>query len=49
MVHSCIIPIMKNNLKQENNIRDISVSFGWTWLIYALVGVFGTIAIQGKD
>ncbi|CAD8132403.1 unnamed protein product [Paramecium octaurelia] len=48
MVHSCIVPIMKNNLQQENNLRDIAISFGWTWILYALVGSFGAIAIQGK-
>ncbi|CAD8055073.1 unnamed protein product [Paramecium sonneborni] len=48
MVHSCIVPIMKNNLEQQNNLRDIAISFGWTWIIYALVGIFGAIAIQGK-
>lgn len=42
------MPIIKKNFQQDKNIRDISISFGWTWLIYAMVGGFGAVAITGK-
>jgi sodium-coupled neutral amino acid transporter 9 len=57
MVQSLIVPIMKNNAKQEHNRRDIGLgnfvqiaqAFGWTWFVYQVVGIFGAIAIAGVE
>lgn len=46
-LHAVIIPIMKNNKHQEHNLRDVGLGFGWTGIIYTLVGGFGAVAISG--
>ena len=35
--------------RRENNKRDLYTGFSVAMLIYALIGVFGTIGILGRD
>lgn len=48
-IHNAIIPIVKQNINQENNTRDIRIAFLLTTLIYCIIGVFGCIGIIGKS
>ncbi|XP_073538717.1 neutral amino acid transporter 9 isoform X1 [Phyllobates terribilis] len=38
-IHNCIITLLKNNRKPENNIRDLSVAYLLVGLTYMYVGV----------
>ncbi|KAM7369450.1 hypothetical protein PAMP_013717 [Pampus punctatissimus] len=38
-IHNCIITLMKSNMHQENNVRDLSVAYLLVGLTYLYVGV----------
>lgn len=46
--HVFIIPIMKNNEKQENNARDLMLGYGLVALTFLVVGILGYIGFSGK-
>ena len=46
-LHPQIIPIMRNNKKQENNERDVSIGYFLVFLSYVLIGVFGYFGFTG--
>ncbi len=45
-IHTVVAPIMKTNKVQQNNSRDLSISYVMGTLIYAFIGVCGCMAIQ---
>lgn len=45
LIQSLIVPIMKNNQIQGNNVRDIGFGFLWTWFVYCMAGSFGAFAV----
>jgi len=48
-IHNCVIPIMKQNKFQENNVRDIKIAFSISTCVYVIIGVFGMIGVVGKS
>jgi hypothetical protein len=48
IVHPVISPILKKNMDQEKNGRDLFLGYVATATIYAFVGIFGAFAC-GKD
>jgi len=48
MLHNAAIPIFRQNRNQKNNTRDLSLAFFLTFLIYFLIGFFGSLGILGK-
>ncbi|CAD8190473.1 unnamed protein product [Paramecium pentaurelia] len=47
LIQSMVVPIMKNNMIQQNNNRDIAIGFTWTWFVYCMAGTFGAFAVAG--
>ncbi|CAD8199009.1 unnamed protein product [Paramecium pentaurelia] len=47
LIQSMVVPIMKNNMIQQNNNRDIAIGFAWTWFVYCMAGTFGAFAVAG--
>ena len=47
--HSIIMPIMKNNEKQENNTRDLAVGYLLVVLTYIILGISGYVGFSAKD
>lgn len=48
-LHNAVIPIMKQNKCQENNIRDISLAHLTVAFLYIIIGMFGTLGLAGKE
>ena len=46
--HSFVLPLMKNNEKQENNKRDLFLGYLCVMLTYIIVGIAGYIGFSGK-
>ena len=46
--HTTILPIIKANKKQENNIRDLILGYIFVGLTFSLSGIFGYIGFSGK-
>lgn len=46
-IHTVVNPIAKANLIQANNLRDLKISYVCGFLIYATIGVLGSLAIIG--
>ena len=46
-IHTVVNPIAKANMKQENNLRDLKISYICGFFIYASIGVLGSLAIIG--
>lgn len=46
-IHTVVNPIAKANQKQENNLRDLKISYVCGFLIYAMIGILGSLAIIG--
>ena len=44
-----VISFIKPNMKQENNVRDVGVSYVLGFLLYESLGVIGSLAIANKD
>ena len=49
MCHNVIIPVMRNNIQQTKNHRDISSAYMLTGFIYLIIGIFGCFAIAGLN
>ena len=47
--HSIILPILKNNEKQENNRRDLFIGYILVCLTYMFLGITGYIGFSGKN
>ena len=47
--HSIILPLMKNNRKQENNQRDLFIGYILVTLTYIIIGLMGYIGFSGSD
>lgn len=41
LIHPICAPILKRNVKQENNLRDLFLGYCLTALIYTFVGFVG--------
>lgn len=46
--HSFVLPLMKNNAKQENNKRDLLLGYLLVMLTYIIVGLSGYIGFSGS-
>lgn len=46
--HSFVLPLMKNNEKQENNKRDLFLGYLLVMLTYIIVGISGYIGFSGS-
>jgi len=47
--HAFILPIIKNNEKQENNRRDLFIGYLMAFFTYLLIGILGYIGFSGVD
>jgi len=47
--HSIILPILKNNEKQENNRRDLFIGYLLVCFTYIFIGITGYIGFSGKE
>ena len=47
-VHTIINPIMKVNRNQENNVRDLRISYFFGFLIYVVIGILGCLSVLSK-
>ena len=47
--HSVILPLMKNNRRQENNQRDLFLGYVCVTLTYIIIGILGYIGFSGSD
>lgn len=47
--HSVILPVLKNNRKQENNQRDLFIGYTCVTFTYIIIGILGYIGFSGKD
>ena len=47
--HTTILPILKANKNQENNIRDLILGYIFVGLTFSLSGIFGYIGFSGKN
>ena len=48
-IHTVVNPIIKANLNQKNNLRDLRISYFLGFLIYASIGVFGCLSVLGNS
>ncbi len=48
-IHTVVNPLIKANLKQENNLRDLKISYVLGFFIYATIGLLGSLPIIGKN
>jgi len=46
-LHPLSLPIIKNNAKQENNLRDVFAGYMLVFLSFVVVGVMGYIGFKG--
>ena len=46
--HTSILPVLKRNKNQANNIRDLSLGYFFAGLTFSLSGIFGYIGFSGK-
>jgi hypothetical protein len=47
-IHTVVNPIVKANQIQQNNLRDLKISYVCGFFIYASIGVLGSLAIIGN-
>jgi hypothetical protein len=47
LIHPIAPPILKRNIKPENNMRDLLLGYGLTALIYVFVGFIGGLTCTG--
>ena len=47
--HSVILPLLKNNKKQENNQRDLFCGYLLVTFTYIFIGILGYIGFSGRD
>lgn len=48
-IHTVVNPIIKANLKQNHNLRDLKISYICGFLIYTSIGILGSLPIIGID
>ena len=46
--HTAILPILKTNKNQKNNIRDLALGYIFVGLTFSLCGIMGYIGFSGK-
>jgi sodium-coupled neutral amino acid transporter 9 len=46
--HTVVGSILKQNKQQENNKRDLGLTFFVGFLIYVIIGVIGGLGLTGK-
>ena len=46
--HTSILPTLKNNKNQNNNIRDLILGYIFSGITFALTGIIGYIGFSGK-
>ena len=46
--HTTILPVLKSNKNQKNNIRDLSLGYFLVGLTFSSSGIFGYIGFSGK-
>lgn len=46
--HSFVLPVLKNNMHQENNKRDLFIGYILVMLTYLIVGIMGYIGFSGE-
>lgn len=44
-IHTVVNPILKGNRNQGNNLRDLKISYSLGFLIYASIGILGSLPI----
>lgn len=47
--HTTILPTLKSNKKQENNISDLFLGYVFVCLTFSITGILGYIGFSGKD
>jgi sodium-coupled neutral amino acid transporter 9 len=47
--HSVILPLIKNNRKQENNQRDLFLGYCCVTATYIFIGILGYVGFSGSD
>jgi hypothetical protein len=47
--HNTIAPIMKNNTNSRDNPKSVAYGYAFAAILYALLGIFGGVAIQTYD
>ena len=47
--HTSILPTLKNNKNQNNNIRDLIFGYIFSGITFGLTGIIGYIGFSGKD
>jgi hypothetical protein len=48
-IHTVVAPIMKTNINQKNNTRDLTISYFMGTVIYAFIGICGSIGIESTS
>jgi sodium-coupled neutral amino acid transporter 9 len=46
--HTVVGSLLKHNKHQENNKRDLAITFFCGFLIYLLIGILGGLGISGR-
>jgi hypothetical protein len=44
-IHTTVTPVIKNNLIQAKNLRDLKLGYLFGFLIYAAIGILGCLPI----
>jgi sodium-coupled neutral amino acid transporter 9 len=47
--HSFVLPMMKNNERQENNKRDLFLGYCLVFFTYVFLGILGYIGFSGEN
>ena len=47
--HTTILPVLKSNKNQENNIRDLSLGYYFACFTFSFSGILGYIGFSGKN
>lgn len=47
--HTTILPVLKTNKNQENNIRDLSLGYYFACFTFSFSGILGYIGFSGKN
>lgn len=45
--HNVVNAIVANNEKPQNNVRDLRIGYLFVYIIYLIVGIFGSVGIVG--
>jgi sodium-coupled neutral amino acid transporter 9 len=47
--HTTVLPVLKSNKNQENNIRDLSLGYYFACFTFSFSGILGYIGFSGKN